>query len=48
MERKHRALLLALPTVLTLLFFFVAPMVYFPHHFLQFMRPSEKCFVGNA
>ena len=28
MERKHRALLLALPTVLTLLFFFVAPMVY--------------------
>ena len=24
MERKHRALLLALPTVLTLLFFFVA------------------------
>ena len=25
MERKHRALLLALPTVLTLLFFFVAP-----------------------
>ena len=22
--------------------------LYFPHHFLQFMRPSEKCFVGNA
>ena len=34
MERKHRALLLALPTVLTLLFFFVAPMVYILVHTL--------------
>lgn len=35
MERKHRALLLALPTVLTLLFFFVAPMVYILVHTLH-------------
>ena len=49
MERKHRALLLALPTVLTLLFFFVAPMVYILVHtlhengfsdFVDFLRRS--------
>ena len=46
MERKHRALLLALPTVLTLLFFFVAPMVYILVHTLHENGFSD--FVGSV